>query len=130
VGYLRVVHRVSNEIVWAGVAAIVAGVLIASFVGGSGAPSWILVAVVVGLGFVVTSVRTRRDARALRQHYAAGQREILQPTSARRTGTVRRVEPSAHATNGPASESTSVRRAGARSESLGAKPRRGQKPPR
>jgi hypothetical protein len=127
VGYLRVV-RVSNETIWAGVAAVVFGVLIASLLGGTGTP-WIPILVVVALGFVVTTARMRREASRLRERYLADHGKAPAPhtTETATTSEPRRVEPpTTRARNAPASDATSLRRAGARAQSLGAKPQ----PPR
>lgn len=125
-------RRVSNEIIWAGVASIVCGVLIASLLGGTGTP-WILVVVVVALGLLVTTIRRRRDERALRAHYEPARQDEPDSSGAPAPTTPRDRRPSRATTGSTATlppSAGSVRRAGARSQSLGAKPPRDQNRPR
>lgn len=128
VGYLRDMDRVPNEVVWAGVASIACGAVLASVLGGTRAP-WLLVAIVVALGFAITTVRRRRE-RARHERYRREQEPDLELRAATQPRNPRNVVPDSGATRSLAPGPAVVRRAGARSESLGAKPRRDQEPPR
>ena len=110
-------RRVSNEVLWAGIAAIVLGIVIASLLGGTETPWW-LVLVTIAAGLAVTIVRARRAARDRYSPYAT-------PPDARAEAVedAPRVQREVETTKRPsrlgASDAASLRRAGARSESLG-----------
>jgi hypothetical protein len=124
-------RRMTNEIVWAGVAAIVCGIAIASLLGGTKTPWW-LVLVTIGAGLVVTIVRSRLTNRDGGTAYApppvTGEPEPepgAEPTRERRP-----VETGSPSAGLRARDAASLRRAGARSESLrtGPAPRRRDDP--
>ncbi len=121
--------RVPNEVIWAGVASIACGAVLASLLGGTRTP-WLLVAIVVALGFAITTVRRRRE-RARYERYRREQEAELEPRAITQPRTPRRAVPEPRVTGGALLPSpTAVRRAGARSESLGTTPRRDQDPTR
>ena len=117
-------RRVSNEVLWAGIAAIVCGVIIASFLGGTKTPWWLVLATIAA-GLVVTIVRSRRAARDRYGPYAAPpEARVEAAEDAPRAK--REVETAKRPPRLGAPDAASLRRAGARSESLGTGPR----PPR
>ena len=114
----------SNEIVWASVAAIVCGIVISSFLGGTGTPWWLVLATVAA-GLVVTILRSRRpavDSRKTRGSRPAPEDSVGEPTPERPPPVDTR---SGSAVLG-ARQAESHRRAGARADSLrsGPPPRR------
>ena len=75
-------RRVRNEVVWASIASIVCGALIASLLGGIATP-WILVVGLLALGLVVTKTRRRRDRRVLRAYYEPARNGAPEQTDSR-----------------------------------------------
>ena len=126
-------RRVTNEIVWAGVAAIVCGIAIASLLGGTGTPWW-LVLVMIGAGLVVTIARSRLADGPGGTAYApppeTGEPEPEPEPGAEPTRERRPVETGSPSAALRARDAASLRRAGARSESLrtGPAPRRREDP--
>lgn len=117
-------HRVSNEIIWTGVASVVCGVVIASLIGGAGTP-WALLGIVVALGLVVTTVKSRRERRAVHAYYDRdwnGPSEARPPQPA--AGRMGQVDEPGRQPALLETERRGARRAGARSQSLGSPPRR------
>jgi hypothetical protein len=112
------VRRVSNEFVWAGIASIVCGALIASLLAGTGTP-WILVAAVLTLGLLVTTMRRRRGQRVLRAYFEP----VRKGKRGQRISHAQEDAPAPRetqaSTTDPGSQPTAVRRAGVRSRSLG-----------
>ena len=107
-------RRVTNEIVWAGVAAIVCGIVIASLLGGTETPWW-LVLTMIGAGLAVTIVRAWDTTRDPRDAHASRATDDESGTETPRER--REVETGARSTLGTRN-AESLRRAGARSESL------------
>jgi hypothetical protein len=115
VGYLRCVRRLTNEMIWVLVVAIVCGIVIASLLAGS-SPPWIFVLATLAAGLVVTAARAYRSALRARQYVASIDGSRPADTEAPRTPRV--VEPPTRSTLPTAPHVSSPRRAGARSESL------------
>ena len=121
-------RSVSDEVIWAGIASIVCGLLIASLLGGTWTP-WILaVAVLVlVLGLVVMTTRRRRRQRVLRAYYEPVHRDDPERNASRaaqQESPIPARTPKSRTILG--SDPAAVRRAGVRSRSLSTKPSAGE----
>jgi len=118
VGYLRGVRRVTNGMVWAAVAAIVCGIVIASLLAGS-SPPWTFVLATLLAGLAFTTARWYREVRRARHYVASIGGNEPADTEAHWTRENPKTPPSSRPT---APQISSPRRAGARSESLRVNP--------
>jgi hypothetical protein len=112
----------TNGMVWAAVVAIVCGIAIPSLLAGS-RPPWIFVLATLLAGLIVITARWYREVRRARHVVASidGSR-LADPETPR----ARHIEETPRHSPMTAPQTSSTRRAGARSESLGVNPR----PPR
>lgn len=117
--------RIGNEIVWAVVASVVCGALLASLLGGTPLPL-IVILVAVAAGLAVTTLGRRRERRAYQPATSRSRRRERRPV-VEKPDVPRRVVP----TDPPARAlvDPSARRTGARAQSLGAQPGQGSDPP-